>query len=506
VTVLRKLRGWLFSLEGKFILSAVLCIALISAVAGFIILDREEELYRVDSLHQRYSLSEISRLALTNVMIYNELGMMDRQDLVDYLDYFILNLMERDNRVLAAAVFDENGVVLADSTLSNFNKKYRDEALEQAFEILRPVMNDEVVFGQKALVITTPLNIYTKKWGALRVVFSNADLLTSINNLRREIILIAFSVLVISLILVKFVAWKLAKPVVMLTNVMDSVQTHGDMDVKQPIFVSRQDELGKLQNSFFWFLKRLKEADREREKTMEQAHQNEKLVAIGRLSAGVAHEINNPLGGITICFKSLVKFTKDTPETGKLVFAIEDGLQKIKHIVAQLLEFSRASDTEKKPVDINNLIHPLLLLVRHEAQNRKIDVRLELDETMLPVIADRNKISQVFMNLAINAIQAMGNGGILTVSTRRVEGFCRISFNDTGEGIRPEDMPFIFDPFFTTKKTGEGTGLGLSVSRGIVEQHDGTLSVESEPGHGATFTILLPVGPEHPEEVKEAVK
>jgi len=503
VTILRKLHNWLFTLEGKFMLTAVLCIALFSAATGFTILSREERLYRNDSFHQGYTISEISRLMLTNVMVYNEMGMIDRQDLIDYLDYFILNLMERDKRVITAMVLDKNGVILAGSNISDYSKQNRDEYLLQAFKTFMPTYYEGNFAGHQGIMITTPLNINTKTWGALRIVFSTQEVDVSIKKLRNEIMLLAFGVLLVSLVIVKFVARRLAKPVVLLTNMMDSVQSHGDLEIKEPTLVSRQDEVGKLQNSFFWFLKRLQEADREREKVMEQLVQNEKLVAIGHLSSGVAHEINNPLGGIIICFKSLLKSTQKTEQTDELVLAIEDGLQKINGIVSQLLDFSRASYTEKKSIDINGLINRLLVLLRHTAQKHGIDILMELDKTVPLIFADENKISQVIMNLTINAIQAMSKGGVLTISTKREKHFCQISFNDTGAGIKPEDMPFVFDPFFTTKKTGEGTGLGLSVSRGIIEQHDGTLHVESEPGCGATFTIVLCLAHEFNESVEE---
>jgi len=505
VSILKKLRNWLFSLEGKFMAAVVICAVLFSAAAGFTVLRREERLYLVDSFHQCYTLSEISRLMLTNVMVYNEMEIMDRQDMIDYLDYFILNLMERDKRVIAATVLDSNGVVLSDSNISNYSKKNIDEDLVRSFQTFMPIFKEGAYEGKKTVTITTPLNIDTKTWGALRIVFSTEDVYSSIRDLRNQIIFFTFVLLIISLVIAKFVAQILAKPIVQLTNMMDSVQSHGDLDVKQPIVVRRHDELGKLQNSFFWFLKRLQDADRERERVTEQLVQHEKMVAMGHLSSGVAHEINNPLGGITICFKSLLKFTKKTPETDELVFAVEDGLQKINNIVTQLLGLSRSSSVENKPVDINKLINRLLVLFRHEAEKHKIEICLELDESLPLVFADDNKIAQVFMNLTINAIQAMGNSGSLTIATRREGSFCRISFGDTGEGIQPENMPFIFDPFFTTKKTGKGTGLGLSVSRGIIEQHDGTLRAESEPGRGATFTIRLHAVPEPLQDVKEVI-
>jgi len=476
VSILKKLRNWLFSLEGKFMAAVVICAVLFSAAAGFTVLRREERLYLVDSFHQCYTLSEISRLMLTNVMVYNEMEIMDRQDMIDYLDYFILNLMERDKRVIAATVLDSNGVVLSDSNISNYSKKNIDEDLVRSFQTFMPIFKEGAYEGKKTVTITTPLNIDTKTWGALRIVFSTEDVYSSIRDLRNQIIFFTFVLLIISLVI-----------------------------AKQPIVVRRHDELGKLQNSFFWFLKRLQDADRERERVTEQLVQHEKMVAMGHLSSGVAHEINNPLGGITICFKSLLKFTKKTPETDELVFAVEDGLQKINNIVTQLLGLSRSSSVENKPVDINKLINRLLVLFRHEAEKHKIEICLELDESLPLVFADDNKIAQVFMNLTINAIQAMGNSGSLTIATRREGSFCRISFGDTGEGIQPENMPFIFDPFFTTKKTGKGTGLGLSVSRGIIEQHDGTLRAESEPGRGATFTIRLHAVPEPLQDVKEVI-
>jgi len=174
--------------------------------------------------------------------------------------------------------------------------------------------------------------------------------------------------------------------------------------------------------------------------------------------------------------------------------AIEDGLKKIKGIVEQLLDFSRASKTEKEPVALNSLIRRLLVLFQYEAQRRQIVIELELDEEIPCCVADENKISQVFMNLITNALQAMESGGTLRISTALEGELCRIAFGDTGAGIAPEIIPHIFDPFFSTKKVGEGTGLGLSVSRGIIEQHQGELQVESEPGLGTTFTIRLPLG------------
>lgn len=428
---------------------------------------------------------------LTNVMLNHELGMMDRQDLQDYLDFFIVNLKDRDSCVRSVMVVDKDGTVLAHSDMTEFGRRYDDGSIRDAFALLVPNVTEKTYKGERSLLITAPLNIDTKKWGALRIVLSLEEMYADIRKLQREIFLISVAVLILALGVLMIAARKLSKPIVHLTRMMDNIRSHGDLQIV-PDPARRRDELGKLQNSFFWLLQRLSEADRERNKAIEQLAQNEKLVSIGYLASGVAHEINNPLGGITICFKHLANLTPPTPEAGTLTMAIEDGLKKIKVIVEQLLDFSRASRTEKKPVDLNSLICRLLVLFQYEAQKREIRIDLDLDQGIPSCVADENKIAQVFMNLITNAMQAMGNGGTLGISTALEEDGCRIAFSDTGEGIAPENLPYIFDPFFSTKKTGEGTGLGLSVSRGIIEQHQGSLQVDSEPGRGTTFTIRIP--------------
>ena len=491
--MMKRFHTWANSLEGKFILAAAACIIVVCISAGVFLVRREEHLHHSDALHKGYALSEMGRLLLTNVMVFQELGIMNRQDLVDYLDYFILNFRERNNDVLSVAVLDSRGTVLAHCDIAEHGRCCTDEFLKKAFAQLKTDISEVSYEGKNALLITAPLNIDSKNWGALRIVLSLEEMHAEIGTLKREIFIISICFLVLALAVLKIAARKLSKPIVQLTQTMDNIRNHGDLQV-QPALVRRSDELGRLQNSFIWFLQRLAESDRERGKAIEQLAQNEKLASIGYLASGVAHEINNPLGGITICFKNLAGFTAQTPDSVKLTMAIEDGLKKIKGIVEQLLDFSRASKTEKEPVALNSLIRRLLVLFQYEAQRRQIVIELELDEEIPCCVADENKMSQVFMNLITNALQAMGNGGTLRISTALEGDCCRIAFSDTGEGIAPENIPYIFDPFFSTKKVGEGTGLGLSVSRGIIEQHQGALQVESEPGLGTTFTIRLPLG------------
>ena len=491
-----KLKRWIFSLQGKFILVASMCILVFTTIGSFIILSREENLYRQDIINQGKVFAEISRLMLTNMMVYNELGMMDRQDLIDYLDYFIMNLMERDRRVRYAMVLDNDGGILAHSNISESGKVYTDESLWKAVTGLEQTeISDGRFQNEPILKITAPLNIDTKRWGIIQIGLSTKEVYESIDSLRKEIIFLIILCSMISLMIISIGAKVLARPVSKLSKIMDGIKSHGDLEIENQYveLKDRRDEIGELQKSFLWMLQRLREADREHKKTVEVLSQTEKMVAIGRLAAGVAHEINNPLSGMTLCFKNLMETNVDNLTREKLVMAINDGLQKIKNIVGHLLDFSRMTVTEKTPVDLNNLINRLLVLLNYPASKKNIEIINDLSDDISEILIDENKMSQVFMNIMINAVQAMDDGGRLTIRTKADDGFCVVSIEDTGGGIAPDIMSHIFDPFFTTKGIGEGTGLGLSVSKGIVEQHGGMIEVDSEVGAGTTFKIKLPL-------------
>lgn len=491
--MINKIRKWIFSLQGKFIVVASLCILTFTTIGSFIIISREENLYRQGIVNQGKVLSEISKVMLTNVMVYNELGMMSNQDLIDYLDYFIVNLMERDKRIRYVAVVDNNGTIIAQSDIGEYGQRCRDWATLEAISTYKSTITTSTFRKEPVINIVTPLNISTKSWGGLRIGLSTKDVQESIKGLRKEILYLVSIFSVISLIVISIGAKILSKPVIRLSKIMDGIKTHGDLEQEFPAFKNRRDELGELQKSFLWMIQRIRDADREHKKTIEVLSQTEKMVSIGRLASGVAHEINNPLSGIAMCFKNLVEGNADNLTREKLILAINDGLQKIKAIVEQLLDFARMTVTEKSPVNINNLINRLLVLINYPISKKNINITNHLADDIPEISIDENKMSQVFMNIIINALQSMDEGGTLTISTSAENGFCVVSLEDTGAGIPPEIIPNIFEPFFTTKAVGEGTGLGLSVSKGIVEQHGGIIEVESEAGKGTTFRVKLPL-------------
>lgn len=230
----------------------------------------------------------------------------------------------------------------------------------------------------------------------------------------------------------------------------------------------------------------------EKREMEEQMRLAEKMAAIGQLSAGIAHEINNPLGGIRLCFNNLISTEMDEETRKNHVEVINTGLERIQGIVRQLLDFSKKTSLSVSPVSVDRLITNVLKLVEYSAERKGIKIIRDTIDGIPEIMVDRNKMEQVFLNIILNAIQAMNGPGILTIGTSLNNGRCIITFRDTGPGIPPEVMPYIFDPFFTTKPVGEGTGLGLSVSKSIVEQHGGRISVESREGL-TEFRVELPV-------------
>lgn len=228
--------------------------------------------------------------------------------------------------------------------------------------------------------------------------------------------------------------------------------------------------------------------------TEEQIAQADKLASIGQLSAGIAHEINNPLGIILGYTQLLLRQEGNESEKYHDLKIIEKHVRNCKGIVEDLLNFARTSTPKKASIDIAEALDEVLRFVRHHANLDHIEVVRDYDSKAPPMRLDEKKIKQVFMNLIMNATHAIGKSGRLWLSTRYLPEPEQmiIQFIDSGYGIEDRNLSRIFDPFFTTKPTGEGTGLGLSVSYGIIKNHGGEITVESDLGRGSIFTIRLP--------------
>ncbi|MBZ5581185.1 MAG: cache domain-containing protein [Acidobacteriia bacterium] len=222
--------------------------------------------------------------------------------------------------------------------------------------------------------------------------------------------------------------------------------------------------------------------------------QAERLASLGMLAAGVAHEVNNPLGAIlALTGLTAEDMPKSDPNRENLEEVIRQ-TERCRDIVKGLLEFSRQSKGATEPIDLNRVLQDTLSLVGKQALFFNINVVCRFEPQLPPVIADRSQFQQVFINILMNAVQAMDERGTITIETRRnaAENAVEAAISDTGQGIPPEQIGRIFDPFFTTKEGGRGTGLGLSIAYGIVTSHHGRISVQSDLGKGSTFTVRMP--------------
>jgi two-component system NtrC family sensor kinase len=280
---------------------------------------------------------------------------------------------------------------------------------------------------------------------------------------------------------------------------------NGNLDVK--LEPTSGDELGKLSYRFNQMAAALRQRDeRLKEFTKRKIMESERLAIIGQLAANVAHELNNPLQGI-VTYSSLLleKDICDEPARQNIE-KISIQANRCREIIRGLLDFSRQKKPVKTLTNINDLLRRCVALVENQALFHNIEIVKNLDDSLPMIVVDPSQIERVFLNLIINAAEAMNDGGALTLTTtyglnaKTIE----IEVKDTGHGISLENMERIFNPFFTTKEIGHGVGLGLAISYGIVKEHNGEITVESEIGKGAKFTVSLPViAAEVSEEVRE---
>ena len=272
---------------------------------------------------------------------------------------------------------------------------------------------------------------------------------------------------------------------------MSKKMMQGDLSAR--CMIRPSGEMGLLCNTIDQMADAFEKYEKNLQKeTQLQIGQSEKLAAIGRLAAGIAHEINNPLTSI-LNFAHLVKEKNANDEEDlRDLNVIIDETNRVRKIVRELLDFARQSPAKKESIDINRILQQLVGLIVKQKEFRDIRFSEIYDEKLGLVFADKNQIQQVFLNLLLNAAESIVQKGTITISTHHERDRCIVSITDTGCGIKPEDLNKIFDPFYTTKPVGKGTGLGLSVSYGIVKQYNGDIHCDSEEGEGTTFSVTIP--------------
>lgn len=305
--------------------------------------------------------------------------------------------------------------------------------------------------------------------------------------------LVGIAILIIAINLIVIFASRITSP---LKKLIESMTKVGKGEFKTTIKVKTKDEIGQLANVFNRMIQSLEMRDKEIEKAKEKLIQSEKMSAFGQMSAGIAHEVKNPLAGILGYAQIAKKKLEDRPELQAHMEIIEKETTRCKEIVENLMKFARQEKASMQRIDLNKTVQDSVRLVEHQisVSGIKIVQMFALEGNPIFVKGNANQIQQVMLNLMLNAQHAMENKGTLTVSTHYDEKNNRmmIVVSDTGCGMPADVQARIFEPFYTTKGVGKGTGLGLSVSLGIIKDHKGIIDIDSEPGQGTSFTISIP--------------
>lgn len=401
------------------------------------------------------------------------------------------------------------------------------------------------------LILCSPLWFRGKIAGGVQMEIPLGDVMAHLLESQRMILI---SIILDAIVLIVFGSFLLSRVLVTpLKELVQLTQKISEGDFSQKIEVTSKNEIGQLISSFNRMIERLKEnqenldthlkslesANKQLKQAQEELIRTEKLASIGRFAAGVAHEVGNPLGAILGYASILQKNGIDREESKDYLKRIEKEIERINRIVRELLEFSRPSTFEIRDVETNKVLENSISLLSYQKNFRNIQTQLNLQQNLPMVKGDESQLSQVFINIILNGIDAMPDGGILEIKTeehivedlfpsrlevpyaRRRRGdpsesdyfrlrkpdllsslltkfskgdhLVKIRISDTGVGIKKEDLERIFDPFFTTKSPDKGTGLGLSISLRIVESMGGEIKVESEVGGGSTFELYFPI-------------
>ena len=438
----------------------------------------------------------------------------------------IISPIFTDSQITSALIMTENDQPVWAGSPASFSSddliRFTRETMSTQKKAIHFIGSTWGVFWREKshLVLSTPLQIKGQTVGGFSIILPLEHIYQTLRSSQKILIIYIF----VNIVILTFAGiYRISKlyllPLSRLAERADDYKEDDDM-----IFTVRKEdnELSRLSKALNSMLKRIsadKEKMRSTVQSLEQANQQlkkaqreiiraEKLASAGRLSAGIAHEIGNPIG-IVIGYLELLK-QKDitTEEREEYIQRTEEEIDRINTIIRQLLEVSRPSNAGRQAVSVNELIHDTADVLRVQPLMSEIDLSLDLSASQDTVFADPNQLRQVFLNLTINAADAIAadekeRRGTLNIATRlethganhgkKDETLVKIMFVDNGPGIAEEHLGNIFDPFFTTKDPGKGTGLGLSVSFMIVESIGGRMTVNSEPGRGTTMEIILPL-------------
>jgi len=475
------------SLRYKFILITTLAIVVFMSIIGYVAVEREKSILYNEVEKEGRLLGETLAIPIINDLIYERLGLVEEGGLLD--NYIMEIFNRRDVDLLYIMILDKEGKVISHNNISEYGKVYGDPITINAIHADRTIIQNFSIGKHHALDFGVPLSIGKKRWGSLKFGISLEKVENEILATVKSIVALTTVLLITGFSIILLLTRRFIGPITQLANTME--KAGGDyLDIR--VEVKGHDELAVLGERFNSMIERIRHANEDLKRTHEKLVQSEKLASIGILAAGVAHEINNPLGGIFNCLQMLKQDGSNLELRAKYLDLVNEGLDRIEITINKLLWMSRKA--EHAPVDMNirNAVESVYSLLDYKMKKAKIAFKNEV-ATDLRVTFDVHDFQQLLLNLFINAIHAMENGGTLEVKGCRRDSVISIEVIDNGCGIAQENIGRIFDPFFTTKPTGEGTGLGLWLTYEIIRNYRGEIAVESVAGKGTRFIIGFPV-------------
>jgi signal transduction histidine kinase len=460
--------------------------------------------------HQRRAILEQARLRALSIA--ESLATLSEGHFLSYnfikLEQAVENVTADNPHVMYAVAHLHDGKVAAFSGRDDLQGKMLDDPISQrALQATAPLVQEISMpeSGEPGYEVVIPVIIARspRKWGTIRLGYSLQRTYGLIYQTRRALILLSLAAILGATTLAIFLAMRVARPIAQLVAGVDAF---AGGEYGRPIRVDAGDEIGYLAHAFEQMRtalqshitslaeekQRLETANRRLQETQQQLIQSERLAAVGKVAARVAHEVNNPLAIIKTAVRIIRNQSRpDSPTTASLQM-IEEEISRIARIIQDLLEFSRPPPPAQEWVQVNTIILGLEPLLEQGLGEKQIGLKVILEPELPRVLISSDQLKQVILNMVRNAEDAMPQGGELRICTARQGPFVDLSIADTGCGIPAGHREHIFDPFFTTKQRGKGVGLGLSVSNGIITAVNGRIELESEVGKGSTFRVSLP--------------
>jgi signal transduction histidine kinase len=477
------------TLRWKYIFFTVLILIVIVSVFSCYNLRYQERLIKEDDIRRVELITEIIKNGLFTIMLEGR-----GKEFQKFLESLIAEEIEE------VRIFDlYSGKILASSIPTEIGKEIYKEDRERFAKQKFPEVFSHIKDGSTVYSMLVPIrnNVACQKChtdgkalrGILDVEISMKKTLQRINELRKRTILFSLMTsLSLAIALAVMTTLLVNRPVEGIIRTMRRVQ-EGDFSVR--FLTKRKDEIGKLADALNRMLDELDRARKEIQRChLEEMKRVERMATLGELAAAVAHEIKNPLAGISGAIQVIYEDLNEDDPKKEVMSEVLNEIERLDKTVRDLLFFARPTEPKKVEIDIMSIIDRCINLIKPKADKQNIKIENKIQENVTLKI-DPQQIQQAIINIMMNAINAMPSGGIMRLSSQRIDDYIEISISDTGEGISPEELKKVFKPFYTIRHAG--TGLGLSISRNIIEAHGGMISVDSTPGMGTTFKIKLPV-------------